>query len=596
MEIAADAAATGGCRIRDLPPSKRFKFVGSSRLGPAPCVPLPETAPLPVCLPAKKRAYAPAVAEVALKACLPAKKRAYAPLPDDIVPACLPAKKRVYVPPPPPLEDAAAHPPVPAKKRVHPLLPPGGAAAAPSSTKKRVHMPLPSLPENSAVSPPIPVRKRVQPVLPPRGATAAPSASAKKRVHVPLPLPPADAAASSSIPAKKKVHPPEAIAAPLSIPSKKLAQTPSPAEDDSSLAPVSLQANKRVMSPFICPSPCPPVESDGARVAAVKQPRSQRSVKRGGATDPRAAKGAVDCTRAEAFKVPANKPVKPKEVQEQASIKSGRASTAKESSDLHRKKLCDVVNGRQSEVQAEVLEKFEQAIDPQVVAPAREEEPKKEAEEVATEQKQEAAGEEDEEDGVLCAVCGSTDGDPSDPIVFCDGCDLMVHASCYGSPLAQSIPEGDWFCSLCSDKALATAKKGGKPPRPHCCLCPARGGAMKRTTDGAWAHIACALLVPEVFFQDPDGRDGIDCSRVPGHRYTKRCYICESSRGCALECSQPKCGLGFHVSCGLKGGLCIEYREEKAGAVVAGFCREHTKLWDKQQLTGKYKIVSRGHA
>jgi NuA3 HAT complex component NTO1 len=248
--------------------------------------------------------------------------------------------------------------------------------------------------------------------------------------------------------------------------------------------------------------------------------------------------------------------------------------TLEHASDVHCMMLS---NDKRSEVQDEVLKIAEQAIDPKVAAPAREVEPRKE-DEVAVERKQCALVEEVEDDGVLCEVCRSTDGDPSDPIVFCDGCDLMVHATCYGNPLAQSIPDGDWFCSLCSEKA--TTKKG-KPARPPCCLCPGRGGAMKRTTDGAWAHIECAVLVPEVFFQDADGRDGIDCSLVPSRRFTKHCYICESSRGCALECSQPKCDLGFHVSCGLNVGMCIEYREQKGGDVVAGFCIEHTKIWEK---------------
>ncbi|KAK2987316.1 hypothetical protein RJ640_006404 [Escallonia rubra] len=40
--------------------------------------------------------------------------------------------------------------------------------------------------------------------------------------------------------------------------------------------------------------------------------------------------------------------------------------------------------------------------------------------------------------------------------------------------------------------------------------------------------------------------------------------------------------------------LCIEYREgRKKGVIVAGFCKSHTDLWDKQQQTGKFKIVAR---
>ncbi|EAY80701.1 hypothetical protein OsI_35884 [Oryza sativa Indica Group] len=32
---------------------------------------------------------------------------------------------------------------------------------------------------------------------------------------------------------------------------------------------------------------------------------------------------------------------------------------------------------------------------------------------------------------------------------------------------------------------------------------------MKRTMDARWAHIVYALLVPEVFFRDPNGCDGV---------------------------------------------------------------------------------------
>ncbi|KAM6584986.1 hypothetical protein CsatB_011988 [Cannabis sativa] len=195
----------------------------------------------------------------------------------------------------------------------------------------------------------------------------------------------------------------------------------------------------------------------------------------------------------------------------------------------------------------------------------------------------------EDDDGIICAVCQSTDGDPSDPIVLCDGCDLMVHASCYGDPLVKGIPDGDWFCSQCS------VSKGSQNDMSFsCCLCPNKGGAMKPMNDGKWAHVVCALFVPEVFFHDPEGREGIDCSKVPKSRWEQRCYLCKQTNGCAINCSEPKCPLSFHATCGLNEDLCLEYREgKKKGAIVAGFCKPHTDLWIKQQQTGKYKIVAR---
>lgn len=182
---------------------------------------------------------------------------------------------------------------------------------------------------------------------------------------------------------------------------------------------------------------------------------------------------------------------------------------------------------------------------------------------------------EDDDDGILCAVCGSTDGDPTDPIVLCDGCDLMVHATCYGHPFTNGIPDGDWFCAQCLESKATKAQLS-------CCLCSVAGGALKPTTDGRWAHLVCAIYVPEVFFVDSDGREGIDCSKVLKRRWDKKCYVCESKNGCAIDCSEPKCPLSFHVSCGLKEELCIEYREGKKKVdVVVAFCRAHTDLWKK---------------
>ena len=184
--------------------------------------------------------------------------------------------------------------------------------------------------------------------------------------------------------------------------------------------------------------------------------------------------------------------------------------------------------------------------------------------------------EEGDDDGVICAICSSTDGNPEDPIVFCDGCDLMVHASCYGNPLTSAIPEGDWFCLRCENKKENT----------DCCLCVSKAGPTKPTTDGRWAHVLCALLVPEAFFNDPDGREGLDLSRVLERRWMGKCCVCEaSSEGCVIDCSEDRCGLAFHASCAVGAELCVEYREGRAGGIVVGFCPEHTLLWKKVSLS-----------
>uniref|UniRef100_A0A1I7XPP0 PHD-type domain-containing protein n=1 Tax=Heterorhabditis bacteriophora TaxID=37862 RepID=A0A1I7XPP0_HETBA len=85
-----------------------------------------------------------------------------------------------------------------------------------------------------------------------------------------------------------------------------------------------------------------------------------------------------------------------------------------------------------------------------------------------------------------CDICRISECEYDDEMVFCDGCNLCVHMSCYG---LSDLPPDEWLCMKC---ALCF---GNNPP---CILCPTTGGALKCTKGmDRWAHVVCALWIPE---------------------------------------------------------------------------------------------------
>ncbi|XP_075683394.1 lysine-specific demethylase 4C [Rhinoderma darwinii] len=142
------------------------------------------------------------------------------------------------------------------------------------------------------------------------------------------------------------------------------------------------------------------------------------------------------------------------------------------------------------------------------------------------------------------------DGDGKSQLIACSKCCVQVHASCYGVP-SYEIHDG-WMCSRCRIEVWTA----------DCCLCSLRGGALKQTTDNKWAHIMCAIAVPEVRFENVMKRSQIDTSRIPLERLTLKCVFCrqrvKNTLGACIQCSYGRCPTSFHVTCAHAAGVVME--------------------------------------
>lgn len=179
-------------------------------------------------------------------------------------------------------------------------------------------------------------------------------------------------------------------------------------------------------------------------------------------------------------------------------------------------------------------------------------------------------GEIADNDEQRCTVCDEAECNNSNAIVFCDGCDIAVHQDCYGIPF---IPEGQWLCSQCT---ISRKRKAS------CIFCPNKSGALKMTDTRRWAHVLCALWIPEVLvlrpiYMEPIG--GID--RIPKSRWKLVCYVCRYKIGACIQCANKSCFQAFHPTCGRKARLYMKMTAGPHGALndpgtLLAYCDKHT--------------------
>ena len=138
---------------------------------------------------------------------------------------------------------------------------------------------------------------------------------------------------------------------------------------------------------------------------------------------------------------------------------------------------------------------------------------------------------------------------------------VLMFQACYG---ITTIPSGSWLCRTCT--------LGIKPP---CELCPNKGGAMKSTRTGTkWAHVSCALWIPEVSIGDVEKMEPITkissipvsepsfvlgtkshCFYFQPSRWSLVCVLCKEKMGACIQCSVKTCKTAYHVTCAFKHNL-----------------------------------------
>ncbi|KAF8909530.1 hypothetical protein CPB85DRAFT_1221968 [Mucidula mucida] len=155
----------------------------------------------------------------------------------------------------------------------------------------------------------------------------------------------------------------------------------------------------------------------------------------------------------------------------------------------------------------------------------------------------------------LQCICCKKNG-PIGKVLKCIKCGFRAHAGTVGA-IVEPENVDKWQCDLCANEEQLDSSL-----TLECMLCPRdqvddkKAGppidsflrACKPTEAQQWAHVLCAVFIPDLTFSDAARMRLVEgASTMVQHRWTARCCICHEKEGAVVKCHD--CNREFHVSC-----------------------------------------------
>lgn len=159
-----------------------------------------------------------------------------------------------------------------------------------------------------------------------------------------------------------------------------------------------------------------------------------------------------------------------------------------------------------------------------------------------------------------CCVCFFTNTEDTNPIVFCDSCNVAVHQECYG---ISKIPEGDYFCDLCTFKNKNNKAIFNK----ECIICKMSKGAMKKLDKIGenWVHVTCVFISQFLSFKNYSTLDQILDANNFSKNSKEKCEICKKEGGelFTFFCENKKISKAYyHFMCAYLDGYELKIKSE----------------------------------